>query len=65
MKILVNGQSLDVEAGTLAEALGALGYGPQGIATALNGTFVAAHERAGIALQPGDQVEVVAPMQGG
>ena len=40
MKIIVNGQSLDVTATLLDAALGELGYGEAHVATALNGEFV-------------------------
>lgn len=65
MMIIVNGQSLDLEAGNLAEALETLGYPSKGIATAVNGAFISALERPNTGLKPGDRLEVVAPMQGG
>jgi sulfur carrier protein len=59
MKIIVNGAAQEVGAATLAEALVELGY-----AGALNGDFVpaAARDRA---LAAGDQLEILAPRQGG
>jgi sulfur carrier protein len=65
MRIFLNDDAHDVEAGTLAAALEALGYGGRKIATALNGRFVAAPARPATTLTEGDRVEVVAPMQGG
>ena len=65
MRIFVNGDQREVEPGTLALALNALGYGGKKVATALNGRFVPAPARAGTALSDGDKLEVVAPMQGG
>lgn len=65
MRIFLNDDAHDVEAATLAGALGALGYGGRKIATALNGRFVAAPARPVTPLSDGDRVEVVAPMQGG
>lgn len=65
MRIFLNDDAHDVEPGTLAAALEALGYGGRKIATALNGRFVAAPARSATRLSDGDRVEVVAPMQGG
>lgn len=65
MKIIVNGQSLDVTATLLDAALAELGYGEARVATALNGEFVPAPARAGTRLGDGDRLEILAPMQGG
>lgn len=65
MQIYVNGDRHDVEPGSLAGALDTLGYGSRKIATAVNGRFVAAPQRAKTELNDGDKIEVVAPMQGG
>ena len=65
MKIIVNGQSLDVSATLLSAALGELGYGDARVATALNGDFVPLTARTATRLSDGDQLEVLAPMQGG
>jgi sulfur carrier protein len=65
MKILVNGAWRDTGATDLASALMDLGYGDAVVATALNGEFVAAGERASARLTDGDRLEVLAPMQGG
>ena len=65
MQIFVNGDRRDVEPGTLALALTALGYGGKKVATAVNSRFVPAPARAATALSDGDKLEVVAPMQGG
>jgi len=65
MRIFVNGDQREVEPGTLAVALDALGYGNRKIATAVNGRFVPAPTRQSVTLNDGDKVEVVAPMQGG
>lgn len=65
MKIEVNGDVLDVDARTLAEALDMLGHGQARVATAVNGAFVPAAARAVTQLAPGDRIEVLAPMQGG
>ncbi len=65
MKIIVNGQSLEVTATLLDAALGELGYGEARVATALNGEFVPAPARAGTSLGDGDRLDILAPMQGG
>ncbi|HEX9858507.1 MAG TPA: sulfur carrier protein ThiS [Paracoccaceae bacterium] len=65
MRIDLNGTPQQVAADTLAGALAELGYGRSAVATALNGRFVPAAARAATALQDGDRVEVLAPMQGG
>ena len=65
MKIIVNGQSLEVTATLLDAALGELGYGEARVATALNGEFVPKPARASTSLDDGDRLEILAPMQGG
>jgi sulfur carrier protein len=65
MRICVNGTWREVGAVSLDRALAELGYKEQTVATAVNGQFVAANEREVIALNEGDKVEIVAPMQGG
>jgi sulfur carrier protein len=65
MRIQVNGAWRETAAAQVAAALEDLGYGDSIVTTALNGEFVAAGERAGTGLRDGDQLEVLAPMQGG
>lgn len=65
MRIFVNGDRLEIAPATLALALTNLGYGGKKVATAVNGRFVPAPARAAIELKDGDQIEVVAPIQGG
>ena len=65
MLISVNGERHELHAATLDAVLASLGYAGRKIATAVNGRFVAATERERVRLNDGDQVEVVAPMQGG
>lgn len=66
MKITVNGAPHDIAAATLEAALAELGYPDEArVATAVNESFVPAGARAGHALEPGDRLEVLAPMQGG
>lgn len=65
MIIIVNATEHNVQSTDLAAALAELGYSGQAIATAVNGSFVAASERAGTTLNANDRIEVLAPMQGG
>ena len=65
MKITVNGEPRDVVATRLDTILTELDYGDARVATAVNGDFVSAGERRNTELAPGDQLEVLAPMQGG
>lgn len=65
MQISLNGTAHDVDVETLADALNALGYAGAVIATAINGRFVPVAARADTPLADGDEIEVVAPMQGG
>lgn len=65
VEIMVNGATVVTCAPHLKALLEELGYGDQRVATALGGEFVAAKDRAESSLGPGDQVEIVAPRQGG
>lgn len=65
MRIAVNGKPLEVSAPTLEALLAELDYGAARVATALNQTFVRAADRAATPLREGDEVEIVAPRQGG
>ncbi|MEM7379100.1 MAG: sulfur carrier protein ThiS [Pseudomonadota bacterium] len=65
MRIDVNGELHEVAADHLDAALAELGYTDTAVATAVNGDFVAAGDRAACQLCDGDRVEVLAPMQGG
>jgi sulfur carrier protein len=65
MRILVNGSWREVSAQRLAGALEELGYGGAVVATAVNGEFVPVTGRNAKLLSEGDQLEVLAPMQGG
>lgn len=65
MKLTINGEPREIAADTVAAALAALDMADARVATALNGNFVPAAARADTALQPGDALEIVAPMQGG
>lgn len=65
MRIIVNSEPREIRGSTLAEALEELGFGGAVVATAVNGSFTPAGQRASRMLAEGDRVEVLAPMQGG
>jgi sulfur carrier protein len=65
MRIVVNGETRDVEATTLSSALEALDFADAKVATALNGEFVPARAREATAVKEGDRIEILAPRQGG
>lgn len=64
MKIVINGETREVQAATLSELLVECEFSGR-VATAVNEDFVPAALRASHALNDGDRVEIVAPMQGG
>ncbi|AZO23127.1 sulfur carrier protein ThiS [Bradyrhizobium sp. Arg314] len=65
MKLIVNGEALEVEATTLDALLKELDYEGGWLATALNGDVVPAAGRAEFRLSEGDRIEILSPMQGG
>ncbi len=65
MRILVNGTPRDVASSTLDRVLLELGYAEARIATALDGDFVPAPQRAARVLREDCRIEIVSPMQGG
>jgi sulfur carrier protein len=65
LQILLNGEPVVTDARNLDELCAKLGFADAKIATALNGSLVAASERAATTLAPADAVEIVAPRQGG
>jgi sulfur carrier protein len=65
LQILLNGEPFTTEARDLASLCAALGFADARIATAVNGGFVAACCRATTRLAPDDEIEIVAPRQGG
>ena len=65
MKIIVNGNTIDSNATTLAALLEHLGKGEAKVATAVNEGFVPVGLRNQTNLNEGDRVEIVAPRQGG
>ena len=65
MQILVNGERFTTDAHSLDELCKALGFAGAKIATAVNGCFVTASARARTQIAEADEVEIVAPRQGG
>ena len=65
MKISINGVAKDITSTNLAAVLHEAGYGDARVATAVNGNFVSVGQRESCAIEAGDQVEIVAPRQGG
>ena len=65
MKILLNGEAFATDAATLDELCARLGFAEAKIATAVNGSFVAAPARGATRLAESDEIEIVAPRQGG
>ena len=64
MTILVNGETQPM-ASDVAALLQRMSLADAIVATALNGRFVGVSARSATPLQPGDRVEILAPMQGG
>lgn len=65
MKLIVNGAAQDVNSDQVEALLLELGYENMIVATAVNGVFCPHHLRALKQLCEHDQVEILAPMQGG
>lgn len=65
MNLLLNGDPISTDAETLDTVLAENGYADATVATAVNGDFVPVTLRATHTLTDGDQIEVLAPMQGG
>jgi sulfur carrier protein len=65
IRLVVNGEARDIAARSLAGLLEELGYGGQKVATARNGEFVSERTRPDVRLAAGDEIEIVAPRQGG
>ncbi|PLP59278.1 thiamine biosynthesis protein ThiS [Mesorhizobium loti] len=65
MQLIINGESREVGAGTLAALLAELDYAGGWLATALNGEVVPARERETCRIADGDRVEILSPMKGG
>ncbi|MEI6572537.1 MAG: sulfur carrier protein ThiS [Alphaproteobacteria bacterium] len=65
MMIIVNGETMETKAQTVAELLDELGYEDMPVATARNMMVVRKRERAETKLNDGDRIEILVPMQGG
>lgn len=65
MRVIVNGQSLETDAATLAALMAERAMEGGWFATAVNGDFVPADARAVTPLADGDRIEILTPMQGG
>jgi len=65
LNILLNGEAFATDAKTLDELCARLGFAEAKIATAVNGSFVAAPARGTTSLADADEIEIVAPRQGG
>ncbi len=65
MQILLNGEPVATDARNLDELCAKLGFAEAKVATAVNGSFVAAAKRGLTPLAPEDEVEIVSPRQGG
>jgi len=66
-RLKVNGVGEEVTAETLVELLAARGIDPgvRFLAIAVNGAIVRRSEWRSTALSPGDEIEIVRPIQGG
>lgn len=66
MNIVLNGQPLTIKGDmNIIDFLAAHGYAGKTVAVALNGTFLPRGHYATTNLKAADNVEIVAPMQGG
>ena len=65
LKIIMNGKVYETSAACLSELLVEADFLDKTVATALNSSFVPVGARSSIILKSGDQVEILAPMQGG
>ncbi len=66
MHITLNGKPRELpEHSTLADALSACGFEASEVAVAIDTAFVPRSQYASRVLQAGEQVEVLAPVQGG
>ncbi|HBV89981.1 sulfur carrier protein ThiS [Pantoea sp. B550] len=65
MRVQLNGRMIETSAITLAELMAEQQIDPRTVATALNGEFVPRSRYASQQLEPGSQLEILSPMQGG
>ena len=66
MQIILNGQARELpEGSTLAQALSSFGFEASEVAVAIDTAFVPRSQYASRVLMEGEQLEVLAPVQGG
>jgi sulfur carrier protein len=65
MTIVLNGEERTIDSATISELVIELGYENKIIAVASNEVFVARRDYKDTEIQDGDDIEIVAPMQGG
>ena len=65
IEVVLNGKTLKTVAHNVGDLVQESGLATVKVATAVNGHFVPAIQRATTLLQPGDRVEIVSPRQGG
>ena len=65
MVLIVNGERVEASAATLDRLLGELEYEGTHFAIALNYDVVPRRRWAATALKDGDEIEIIAPRQGG
>lgn len=66
ISVSLNGSAREIEqTQSLADLLTGWGYVCERVAVARNGDFVARADYGKTTLQPGDRIDVVAPVQGG
>ena len=65
MRVLVNGNEMEITSATIADLLIEMGYEDMPVATAVNMTVVRKKDRAQTELKGGDRIEILVPMQGG
>jgi len=65
LQILLNGERFATDTDNLDALCAKLGFAEAKVATAVNGNFVAAAARSQTHLVESDEVEIVAPRQGG
>ena len=65
MNIILNGERSEIHGVTVADVLAEIGLEKARVATALNGEFLPASQRAETKISAGDALEVLSAMQGG
>ena len=65
MRVVVNGNEMEITSATIADLLIEMGYEGMPVATAVNMAVVRKKDRAQTELKDGDRIEILVPMQGG